>query len=290
MINKKVLILGFRGTLGQALVKEFSNGSSNYEVVSWDKEEIDITNAEQLKEKIVLLQPEIIINTVAHNAVDKIETEEAEFLSAQKINGEAVKNLAVIAKDLGTVLIHYSSDYVFAGVKEDGYAEEENPEPINKYGQTKLMGEKYLLEVAPHFYLIRLSKLFSNIPAGPTSKKSFVETMLGLYNQGKRDFELVDDELSSPTYALDLAKFTRELLEQQKPWGIYHGANSGGCTWYGLGKEIFAAKNYDVCLLPVLAIKFPRPAPRPYQSILLNTKMPLQRPWVEALKEALQTL
>ncbi|MCX6779462.1 MAG: SDR family oxidoreductase [Candidatus Magasanikbacteria bacterium] len=289
MSNKKILILGSRGTLGQALVKEFTNVGF-YDVTSWDRDDIDVTDEAQLKEKIGLLRPEIIINTVAHNAVDKIETEEAEFLSAQKINGEAVKNLSLIAKELGAVLVHYSSDYVFAGVKEEGYAEEDSLEPINKYGQTKLMGEKYLLENASQFYLIRLSKLFSDTKAGSTSKKSFVETMLSLYDQGKRDFDLVDDELSSPTYAPDLAKFTRALIEDKKPWGIYHGANSGGCTWYELGKAVFEIKKYDVCSVPVPSVKFPRPTKLPHTSILLNTKMPPQRPWQEALKEALQYL
>ncbi len=289
MNNKKVLILGAKGMLGQALTKELTS-RGNYEVVAWDREEIDITDETELKEKISAIKPEIIINAVAHNAVDKIETEEASFLAAQKINGEAVKILALIAKELDCLLIHYSSDYVFAGVAAAGYAENDLPEPLNKYGQTKLLGEENLLAVASKFYLIRLSKLFSNLPAGPTSKKSFVETMLSLQAQGRSAFELVDDELSSPTYAPDLAKFTLALWEDNQPWGIYHGTNSGSCTWYSWGQEIFAAKKLPVTLTPVTADKFPRPAARPHQSILLNTKRPAQRSWQEALREALLTL
>lgn len=289
MNNKKILILGSGGTLGQALIKELSD-KKNYQVIAWDRAEIDITNFAEVKEKILSQRPDIIINAVAHNAVDKIETEEAEFLAAQKINGEAVKNLALLAKELGSILIHYSSDYVFAGIKEAGYTEAEKPEPLNKYGQTKWLGEQNLLAVSPQFYLIRLSKLFSNMHAGPTSKKSFVETMLGLFKSGKQEFELVDDEFSSPTYAPDLAKFTVALWEENQPWGIYHGANSGGCTWYLWAQEIFAAKKMSVVLTPVSADKFPRPAARPHQSILLNTKRPAQRSWQEALREALLTL
>ena len=287
MSGNKVLILGAKGMLGQALLKEFS---ASYEVVAWDREDVDITEKDILRDKISAMRPDIIINTVAHNGVDKIETDNAEFSAAQKINGEAVKNLAAIANDLDAIIIHYSTDYVFDGKKETGYTEADAPNPISRYGQTKFQGEKNLLETSRKFYLIRLSKLFSNVSAGPTSKKSFVETMLGLYQTGKKELELVDEELSSPTYAPDLAKFTRGLLENRKPWWIYHGANFGAGTWYELGKTIFEIKKFDVCIVPVSSSKYPRPALRPQTSILLNTKMPQQRSWQAALKEALQIL
>src|SRR3989339_570715 len=210
----KVLILGFQVTLGRALVKEFA-GSGIYEVTAWDRGDLDITDNVHLKEKISLLKPEIIINAAAYNEVDKIEADPAIFEMAQKINGEAVGDLAKIAKDLGAIFVHYSSDHVFDGSKE-GYAENDVPAPINKYGQTKLLGEKLLQESGDKFFLIRLSKLFSGTPAVEGTKKSFVEKMFDLYNQGQREFNMVDEELSSSTYAPDLVKFTRELIESGK--------------------------------------------------------------------------
>lgn len=285
----KVLILGFQGTLGRALVKEFAS-MGNYEVTAWDRGDLDITDKTLLREKINLLKPEIIINAAAYNEVDKIEADPAILEMAKKINGEAVGEIAKIAKDLGAIFVHYSSDHVFDGALGAGYTEDALPNPINKYGETKLLGEKLLQELGDKFFLIRLSKLFSGTPAVEGTKKSFVEKMLDLYNQGQREFNMVDEELSSPTSASDLVKFTRELIESGKPWGIYHGANSGECTWYEFAKEIFALKNYEVCLLPVSSLEYPRPALRPHKSILLNTKMPPQRIWQEALKEALSNL
>lgn len=272
--------------LGQELVGEFS--SHKYEVVDWDKEELDITDYIVTAAKISDLHPDIVINAVAHNAVDKIEEDESVFELAKKINGEAVGNLAGICKELNSILVHYSSDYVFKGDKREGYKEDDQVDPVNKYGQTKVIAEKQILDIGGKFYIIRLSKLFGKPAASAGAKKSFVDTMIWLATEGgKNHLDIVDEENGCITYAPDLAKFTRVIIEGSRSFGIYHGSNSGVCSWYEWAKEIFKIKKINIDITPVSGDKFPRPAKRPMYSELLNTKLPLQRNWREALNEYL---
>jgi len=208
---------------------------------------------------------------------------------AKKVNGEAVGNLAEICDKENIILIHYSSDYVFYGDNKDGYDENSNINPIDKYGETKALGEKLLQENTDKFYLIRLSKLFGKPAIVEGAKKSFVDTMIWLVTEVKKDhLDLVDEEISSPTYAPDLAKFTKSILEEKKEFGIYHGANSGVCSWYEFALEVFKIKNIKIDTTPVSGDKFPRPAKRPIYSELLNTKISKQRTWQEALRDYLK--
>jgi dTDP-4-dehydrorhamnose reductase len=196
-----------------------------------------------------------------------------------------------LAKSLsaaGGILVHYSTDYVFKGDKKRGYREDDRPDPQSAYALSKYLGEQAVQENADNFYLIRLSRLFGRPAASQGAKKSFVQIMLELA-QTKPEVNAVDEELDCPTYAPDLARRTREIIDQRKPLGIYHVTNSGGCTWYDFAREIFTSKNISVKLNPVPASFFPRPAVRPKYSILLNTKLPSMRSWQEALKEFIST-
>jgi len=275
--------------LGQELVSEFEiNG---YDVVAWDKEEIDITDKEQVNKKISALQPEIIINAAAYNAVDKIEQGEKEL--AERVNGYAVRNLAEAARRVDATLVHYSTDYVFDGAKEEGYKENDEPKPQSVYAHSKWLGEQMLVNYESgvgvqglKFYLIRTSRLFGKPAKSEGAKKGFVDIMLRLADE-KKELELVDEELSSPTCAVDLARRTREIIEWQKPFSIYHVTNSGACTWCGWAKKIFELSGKSVKMIRVGADKFPRPAKRPKYSVLLNTKLPPMRSWESALEEYL---
>ena len=267
--------------LGQELAREFEG--NGYEVSSWDKEEIDITNRDEVSKKISDLKPEIIINAAAYNAVDKIEESDKEL--GEAVNGYAVGNLSEAAEAVGAILVHYSTDYVFEGREMDGYKENDEPRPQSIYAASKRLGEEELKN--DKYYLIRTSRLFGEPAKSEGAKKSFVDVMLKL--SGEKDcLELVDEELSSPTYVLDLAKRTREIIEWKKVFGIYHVTNEGACTWYGWAKKIFELSGKSVKLIPVGADRFPRPAKRPKYSILLNTKLPPMRRWEEALAEYLK--
>lgn len=266
----KTLIIGANGMLGHELAKAFLD----FKPFLWDMAEIDITNADQVNQKIGDLAPELIINAAAYTNVDACETNEA---VATKVNGEAVGYLANVAAKLGATLIHYSTDYVFDGSKKEGYCEADTPNPINAYGRSKLAGEQAIQASSlKNYYIIRPQWLFGK------DGKNFVETMLLLAEKGQ-PIKVIADQVGSPTYAVDLAKATRDLVESKKPSGIYHRTNAGQTSWYGFAKEIFTVFNKQVDLSPCTTAEYPTPAKRPALSVLNNTKLGPLRSWQEAL-------
>lgn len=276
----KILIIGAKGMLGQELVKVFND----QEVIAWDREDCDITNKEDIQAKIREQKPNVIINAAAYNNVDKAEEEKD---IADKLNGYAVGYLAEAAKEIGAVMVHYSTEYVFDGQNKKGYKEDDRPNPISAYGTSKYLGELELAKFADKYYLIRLSRLFGKMGEGEGVKRSFVDTMVEL-SKTKDELDVVDEEVSSPTYAPDLARLTRNILEGNYEFGIYHGANRGACTWYEFALDIFKILEKDIKINPVPGSKFPRPAKRPAFGVLLNTKLPEARTWQEALWEYLK--
>jgi dTDP-4-dehydrorhamnose reductase len=307
----KILILGAKGMLGQELVRLFRK-DSDYKILAWDKEDLDITSETAVYRKIKAVFPAIIVNAAAYNAVDKCEENKKEFTLAKKINSLAPGYLAKTAKKIGAVLIHYSTDYVFDGnpeipeptgcahncgrcglhkdfVLQIGFAEDARANPISNYGQSKLMGEKDIAKNAKKYYLIRTSKLFGKSAQVEGAKKSFFEMMLELGKKNKK-IKAVDEEVSCFTYAPDLAKKTKEILESKKPFGIYHIVNSEPCTWYEATLELYHQAKVKTQVIPVSSTEFPRPAKRPAFSVLLNTKLNPLRDWKEALKEYLRQM
>lgn len=265
--------------LGQELSKAFNQ----YKPLLWDRAEIDIADKQNVLEKIGLEKPDLVINAAAYNDVDGAENNED---LANKINGLAVGYLSQAVRSSGGILVHYSTDYVFRGDLKGGYQESDKPDPQSAYARSKLLGEQELQKYSDKFYLIRLSRLFGKPATSELAKKSFVEVMLNL-SKTKKEINVVDEELSCPTYAPDLAMRVKKIIEEKHPFGIYHATNSGACTWHGFTKEIFSINNIKTIIKPVPTSFFPRPAQRPRYSILLNTKLPAMRSWQEALKEYL---
>jgi len=289
MANKKILILGAQGNLGQQLVKVFST-DAEYEVIGWDRTEIDVTDNGLIKKKINDLKPQIIINAVAYNAVDDIESDEG-FAIAEKLNVKAVANLAQEALAIGAIMVHYSTDYVFEGNNEAGYKEDDEPKPISRYGESKLMGEQEVIRLSGRglkWYLIRTSKLFGPKGTSEKVKPSFFDTMLNL-SKTQESLDIVNEEVSCFTYTPDLANETKKLLESDKGYGIYHIVNSNPVTWYQAAKKLFKITETKIKVNPVTSDNFPRPAKRPKYSVLLNTKLKKLRRWDGALKEYLET-
>jgi dTDP-4-dehydrorhamnose reductase len=285
----KIIILGANGNLGKQLSQVFYKEGNEYEVICWDKEDVDITDKELITDKIEEEHPDIIINAVAYNAVDRCEEDEEEFAKARLINAEAVGYLADACLKAGAVLVHFSSDYVFGGDKKEGYTEADKAEPINKYGKTKRWGEEELISRSGSglkWYLIRTSKLFGPAGDAPEAKKSFFDKIMEFEKSGD-DLNIIHDrEISCFTYTPDLAQKTKELLESKEAYGIYHITNSGSASWYRAAKELFQLKDKDENrLVPVNAVDFDRPAKRPKYSILINTKLEPLRSWQEALRE-----
>lgn len=281
-----ILVLGSAGNLGTALT-EYGAEREDLRLIGWDKTDIDVSDQVLLSKKIIELKPEIIINTVAFNDVDSCETSEESKSVATLLNVELVKTLADISIEIGATLVHYSSDYVFKGDSDAGYAEEDTPNPLSVYGQTKLEGEKEIISASGkglQWYLIRTSKLFGPKGTSVGAKPSFFELMFRL-SATNPSLKLVNDEIGSFTYSRDLAAATIALLDDNVPFGIYHLINGGETSWYEAAKYFFESLGKQVSLEPVPAESFPRPAKRPKHSLLLNTKRPALRSWQEAVSD-----
>ncbi len=271
----KILILGHKGMLGRELAEAFKG---KHELVLRDREQIDISDEEDVETKIEELKPDVVINAAAYTAVDDAESNEE---LAYKVNGSAAGFIANSCKNIDALLVHFSTDYVFDGKSKLGYNEDYPVgRCLNVYGKSKALGEKLIQDVNPRHYLIRTSWLFGK------RGKNFIETMLCLAGKDK-EIKIVNDQFGSPTYAKDLAKKVRELIESQKPYGIYHITNSSSCNWYEFALKIFELAGLNPKTKPVKSVEFPTSAKRPNCSMLINTKLPPMRSWEEALKDYL---
>ncbi len=281
-----ILLLGAAGNLGTAFTQMLSM-RDDVTLISWDKADIDVTDEGLLIKKVSEIRPNIIINAVAYNDVDGCERDPKAQALAQSLNVELVASLARAALEVDALLVHFSSDYVFDGENATGYNEEAEPSPQSYYAQTKRAGEKELISLTGkslRWYLIRTSKLFGPKGSGPAAKPSFFEIMASLAKKGEA-VKIVSDERGSFTYTKDLTAAVIQLIEEESPYGIYHLVNSGEASWFEAANYFFEKSGIRVETIPVLASEFPRPAPRPKHSLLLNTKCQALRSWQEAIDD-----
>ncbi len=305
---KKVLVLGNLGMLGAELMRAFS-ADSEYAVTGWDRDDLDLTDFEQLRTKLSEFAPDIVVNAAAYNAVDACEGDADEFKKALTLNRDLPSTPAEASRTDGFIPVHYSTDYVFDGTleppealrcaggccggnchgSEDGYDEAAMPNPISRYGESKLAGENAVRQRTEKYYLIRLSKPFGRPGSSPAAKRSFFDVMLEA-GRTKEKVSVVDSETSCFTYAPDLAEATKQLIEAGAAFGIYHIVNSGAVTWFEAVEELYRLAGIETPIEPVTPDAFPRPAKRPKFSVLKNTKLPPLRPYEEALREHLHSL
>jgi dTDP-4-dehydrorhamnose reductase len=276
------MILGKKGMLGRELVRAFGNE----DFIAYDSDELDITKQEAVFERLMTVQPTIVINATGYTNVDEAENEQEHALG---VNGYSVGILAKACREIDATLVHFSTDYVFNGDKKSGYNEEAVTHPINAYGRSKELGEKLLLEEMQvldeamqkegDYFLIRTSWLYGN------HGKNFVDTMLKLGKE-KKELKVVNDQYGKPTSAADLAQQVKWLIKSNEyPPGIYHVTNEGTTTWFELAKEIFRLAKMDVNVIACTSAEYKMAAKRPKYAALLNTKLPALRGWKEALKD-----
>ncbi len=275
----KALVTGSAGMLAKDLIPLLIK--RDYEVLAPPEYELDITNLTIVKDVVRELVPELIINCAAYTNVDEAEKQEHQALI---VNGLGVQNLCTLCQECDIPLVHFSTDYVFDGTKQGPYTIYDKTNPINSYGRSKLLGEKYILWLLSKFYLIRTSWLFG------LQGKNFIETMLELGRKQKQ-VSVVTDQRGCPTWTRHLAEATVDLIETDR-YGIYHVTNSEPTTWFDFTKEIFRLSSISTEVLPVTSEQFPRPARRPSNSVLdpfplkevIGRRMPS---WKEALAEYL---
>ncbi len=274
----KIVVIGADGQLGTDLVK-LRPGA-----VPLTLKELDITSLEQCRAVLSKLAPGVVINTAANNQVDASEDDPQ---PAFRVNVFGARNLALACRELGAELVHFSTDYVFAGDRGAPYLEEDVPGPLSAYGISKLAGEQMVRYLWPKHYLIRTSGLYGAAGCLGKGGTNFVEVMIGRAGSGQA-LKVVNDETAGPTYTYDLARKLLQLLDQRS-YGLYHITNAGQCSWYEFTLKIFELLGRKVAVTPVGSAEFPAKARRPKFSVLAHghlRRLGLDdlRPWDEALR------
>lgn len=251
-----ILLTGGNGQLGTELRHLLDEQGLEY--VSTDAGEMDITNASETMSFIKELEPDVIYHCAAYTAVDKAEDEGKEL--DEKINVDGTRNVAEAAKIVDATLIYISTDYVFDGTKKEGmYKTNDQTNPQNEYGRTKLLGEQIVQEVMEKYYIIRTSWVFGQYG------HNFVFTMQKLA-ETRDTLTVVNDQFGRPTWTRTLAEFMTFIIKKQATYGVYHLSNENSCSWYEFAKEILKDTNVEV--MPVDSSQFPQKAKRPQYSVM----------------------
>ena len=281
-----ILVTGSNGQLGSE-IKELSK-DYNYNFFFTARDDLDITNKENIREFCQKNSINVIINCAAYTAVDKAESDE---INADLVNRKAVKKLALVSQELNIKLIHISTDYVFDGKNFKPYCEEYKTSPQSVYGKTKLDGENEMIKINPkNSIIVRTSWVYSSFG------NNFVKTMLRLGKE-KELLGVIFDQVGTPTYAKDLAKTILDIIPQinNDKVEIYNYSNEGVLSWYDFAKEIMKMAKLDCKINPIETFQYPTPAIRPHFSLLNKSKIKstfnIEIPyWKDSLDECLKIM
>ncbi|NVM20868.1 MAG: dTDP-4-dehydrorhamnose reductase [Desulfobacterales bacterium] len=279
----KVVVAGSKGMLAQDLIPLVK---AEHETFSFDIDEVDITNKESLFEFVSTIRPDIIINCAAYTLVDDAETHrEAAF----RVNAHGVQQLALACKEFGSILCHFSTDYVFDGKNTRPYRPDDEPNPISVYGESKQAGEVFVQSILNRYYLIRTSSLYGK------NGNNFVYAILRLAKNNE-PLRVVQDQITSPTWTVNLAQGVMQLIGSGK-FGVYHltDRTQGGISWFEFAEEILKLKGLSTKIEPTTSREFISPAKRPACSVLDTTSFTLScgyepMPWKESLKQFLDII
>jgi dTDP-4-dehydrorhamnose reductase len=278
----RALVVGAAGQLGRELVTLLGSG------VAWagDRPEVDVTDGGAVASLLGRVRPDVAFNATAYNRVDAAE---AEPTAAFAVNAVAPHLLARACRDVGAVLVHYSTDYVFDGTASRPYREDDAPHPLGAYGASKLAGEHLVAAAGDEHLVIRTSGVLGR---GGSDQKggSFVERIVARARAGE-PLRVVSDQVFAPTCAADLARASLALVRAGAR-GLFHVTNVGSCSWYDLACAALAVAGIDAPVQPIAAAELALPARRPRYSVLaceryLGLGLPPLRSWREALPDCL---
>ena len=277
-----VVIVGAKGMLGAELVEvlsgsDWAQGAGDHRIYAGDIAELDITDRGSVRRYLKPLDPQLVINCAAYTDVDGCESHRAEAFA---VNADGAGNLAEVCGELDAKLVHISTDFVFDGKASSAYRCEDEPDPLSVYGQSKLAGERAVEQGLADHLIVRISWLFGKYG------RNFVTTMRRLA-QEREYLEVVDDQIGSPTYAVDLAEALLYLVGVEAV-GMYHFRNEGQCSWYEFACRIVQEFGLSTPVRPITSEQLKRPAPRPSWSVLDISKYKQAtgqsvRGWPEAL-------
>ncbi len=276
----KYLITGKNGQLARAFIRRFEKESVAFSAP--DESQCDITSESAVLDIIGSHRPDVIINCAAYNLVDKAEKE---YEKALAVNATGPQHLAYAAKKYNAFLIHFGSDYVFDGLKQNGlYIEDDVVNPLNAYGKSKLEGEKLVQEGLDSFLIFRLSWVFGE------GLQNFIHKLVE-WSKKTEYLKITCDEFSVPTYTDTVVDITLTALERNLS-GLYHLTNSGFCSRYEWARLIVDTLGINKFIRPVPIASFNLPARRPVFSAMSNEKISnllgLQiPPWDEAVRSFL---
>ncbi len=257
----KYLISGRNGQLARAFIRRLSE--SGADCLAPEESDFDITDPERVGKICEAYRPDVIINCAAYNLVDRAEQE---FDTALSVNASGPRILAREAAKRGALFVHFGSDYVFDGSKEEGlYTEGDATGPINRYGESKLRGENFVKEETDDFLVFRLSWVFGE------GSQNFIHKLMG-WAQGNEYLKIVCDEFSVPTYTYTVADATLKALERGLR-GLYHLTNTGYCSRYEWARMVLGELGIRKFIRPVPMESFDLPARRPLFSAMSNEKI-----------------
>jgi dTDP-4-dehydrorhamnose reductase len=256
----KVVVTGIKGQLGYDLVKQLT--ARNHQVYGIDRNDLDITNEKAVKAYFEEVKPDALLHCAAYTNVDAAEEDKE---TAYNVNALGPKYLAQAASKVGAKMVYVSTDYVFDGTAAEPYEVDHPTHPLGVYGETKFAGEEFVKEYLDRYFIVRTAWVFG------INGNNFVKTMLRLA-EDRDELGVVHDQVGSPTYTVDLARFMIDLVESDK-YGVYHATNEGVCSWYEFAVEIFNQRGVNVKVNPLTSEQFPRPAARPKYSVLSKKKL-----------------
>jgi len=275
----RVAVVGARGQLGTAIVREFEQ---RHEVVAFGRDALDVSDDAAVAAAMAGALPDVIINCAAYNDVDGAEDHPVDALNA---NAFAVRALARAASTHDATFVHYSTDFVFDGTGSEPYTETDPPNPKSTYAASKLLGEWFAAD-APRFYVLRVESLFGRAAGGGPARGSVASIVKTLSAGGEA--RVFEDRTVSATYIIDAATATRQLVEQAAPPGVYHCVNAGHCTWVELARELARQLGVEPRLVPVRMADSTLRAARPLYCALSTAKLAaagiVMPTWQDALR------